>query len=250
MRELAALHNAKIDSGTFSAPPPDAHTSLASLPETTLESSTLHSSVTYWIHADYQIETELFLLKHLTLQLESSASDSIQRLTRAVYLDDDDWSVCNSLIPETAGQAVRVSYPQILWVENTMRKEVLIAIPGGQGYSTLPLRRKFLREFLYKTASELDFKSDEWTRGLSPSSDDGVTADVEREQWAQAAAEVRQYIDSSSLHPSTLRLNGINFSHSCFRRANSLRKSYEEYDVTFDKPNLCNNTQKHMLDTT
>src|SRR5579859_8111691 len=130
MRELAALHNAKIDSGTFSAPPPDAHTSLASLPETTLESSTLHSSVTYWIHADYQIETELFLLKHLTLQLESSASDSIQRLTRAVYLDDDDWSVCNSLIPETAGQAVRVSYPQILWEENTMRKEVLIAIPG------------------------------------------------------------------------------------------------------------------------
>ena len=152
----------------------------------------MQSSVTYWVHNDNQVETELFLLKHLILQLPSSplSSRDIQRSTRTAYLDSGDWSVYNSLVPESPNQTVQSKLPQILWEANSRNKDVVIVIPEDGEYKYLPMKRKSVATFLSAKEEELDLESLEW-------------AGPSIERWKESARKVHRYIHQSSLHPST-----------------------------------------------
>ena len=152
----------------------------------------LHSSVTYWVHNDNQVETQLFLLKNLTLQLPSTSvtSEEIQRYVRTAYLDTSDWKVYASLVPENANQAVlHGKAPQVRWEENSKNRDVLVVIPQDGGYLNVPLKRKFVSTFL--SSEQLDFSTPEW-KEMVPASDN----------WMKTAQDARKYIQSSSLQPS------------------------------------------------
>jgi SPX domain protein involved in polyphosphate accumulation len=210
MRELSTLYNARLDPSeriTEQSP-----TSLA-LADDAMDHS-MQSSVTYWVHSDNQVETELFLLKRLILQLPPSplSSRDIQRSTRTAYLDSSNLSVYNSLVPESPNQSIQFKAPQILWEENSRNKDVVIVTPDGDGgeYKYLSMKRKGLTTFLSSKEEELDLNSPEWA-GKAPSS---------KEEWTLKARKVHRYIHSSPLHPSiiTPRLNVVNFSNPSIRR--------------------------------
>jgi SPX domain protein involved in polyphosphate accumulation len=187
MRQLSLLYNARLDSELSK----DDKTSLEYLVGDNLD-HTLQSSVTYWVHADNQVETQLFLLKHLVLQLDSSpvSCKEIHRSTRTAYFDSKDWRVYSSLLPESqTSHTVKPKAPQILWEEKSRNKDVLIVIPEGNDHKSLPLKRKNLSTFLSSKRDELDLTSPEWGSNTK--------------DWIQTAEDVHGYIQSSSLHPGT-----------------------------------------------
>jgi SPX domain protein involved in polyphosphate accumulation len=199
MRQLAALYNARQDS-TEGTSEDDDQSSRRSSIDQLADDTILHSiqsSVTYWVHQDNQVETELFLLKHLTLQLPTHPllTREIQRSTRTAYLDSSDWSVYSSLLPDGPIQSdhtVHFRSPQILWEGNSRNKDVVILIPNDNEYNSLRIKRKNLEAFLSTKPEELDLKSPEWMGNTSSSED-----------WIKAAKRIHYYIHSSSLHPST-----------------------------------------------
>ncbi len=201
MRQLASLYTARLDSDQKSTE--QAQTAL-DLADRSMDHS-MQSSVTYWVHNDNQVETELFLLKHLILQLPSSplSSRDIQRSTRIAYLDSGDWSVYNSLVPESSNQSVQLKLPQILWEENSRNKDVVIVIPEEGEYKYLPIKRKSVATFLSAKEEELDLESLEW-------------AGPSIEQWTESARGVHKYIRQSSLHPSTSSFNDADCSNTNF----------------------------------
>ena len=139
VRQLSFLYNARLDPDQQSIEQTQAALDLA---DRNMDHS-MQSSVTYWVHNDNQVETELFLLKHLILQLPSSplSSKDIQRSTRTAYLDSGDWSVYTSLVPESPNQSVQFKVPQILWEENSRNKDVVIVIPED-GRISIPSHEK------------------------------------------------------------------------------------------------------------
>jgi hypothetical protein len=189
MRQLSALYNLRLDPEE-SAEESRERTSLDHFVDDNMERST-QSSVTYWVHNDNQVETELFLLKYLTLQLPSLPlpSKDIQRSTQTVYFDSNNWSVYSSLLSESPNQVVQTKPPQILWEENSENKDAVIVIPHGDGYKYLPMKRKNLFAYFSSKQEELDFTSPEWAGNKSI------------EEWASTAREVHKYIRSSSLYP-------------------------------------------------
>ena len=186
MRQLSTLYNTRLDSNQSTQ-----QATALDFTDFNLDQS-MQSAVTYWVHNDNQIETELFLLKHLTLQLPSSPvySRNIERSVRTAYLDSSDWSVYNSLVSESPNEAVQFNAPQILWEENSKKKDVVFVMPFEEKYIYLPMKRKNLTKFLSTKEEELDLKSPEW-------------AGSSMGDWPERALKVRQYIHSSSLHPST-----------------------------------------------
>ena len=188
MRELSTLYTARLgpENKTEQLPSP--------LADDTMYHS-MQSSVIFWVHNDNQVETELFLLKHLILQLPPSplSTRDIQRSMRTAYLDSSNWSVYNSLVPESGSQNIQFKAPQILWEENSRNKDVVMVIPEDGKYNYLPMKRKSISTFLSSKEEELDLTSSEWT-GNSVSS---------MEQWTETAQKVHKQIHSSSLHPST-----------------------------------------------
>jgi len=203
MRQLSLLYNARLD-------PEQSKNERASF-DYLLDDNvdhTLESSVTYWVHPDNQVETQLFLLKHLVLQLASSpiSSKDIHRSTRTAYLDTKDWHVYSSLLPESqTTQAVKPRAPRIMWEENSRNKDVVIVIPDDNGHKSLPLKRKTLSTFLASKQDELDLSSPEWGTNTK--------------EWIKTAGDVHNYIHSSSLHPGTDSLpNTPNRSHTSVYR--------------------------------
>lgn len=201
MRQLSFLYNARLD--------PDQQSTVQSqtaldLADRNMDHS-MQSSVTYWVHNDNQVETELFLLKHLILQFPSSqlSSKDIRRSTRTAYLDSGDWSMYVSLVPESPNQTIQFKVPQILWEENSRNKDVVIIIPEQGEYRYLSMKRKSVATFL--STKELDLESLECS-GLSI------------EQWTETARKVHKYIHQSSLHPSISVFDDADYSHSSFYR--------------------------------
>jgi len=195
MRQLSELYNTRLEDDV--ADDGDSQTSdekplaIGNMADDHLDPQ-LHSSVTYWVHNDNQVETQLFLLKNLTLQLPSMpvTSEEIQRSTRTAYLDTSDWKVYASLAPEDANHTVpHGKAPQVRWEENSKTRDVLVVIPRDGGYLNVPLKRKFVSTFL--SSEKLDFNSSDW-KEMIPTSDN----------WMKSAQEAHKYIQSSSLQPS------------------------------------------------
>jgi SPX domain protein involved in polyphosphate accumulation len=214
VRQLSFLYNARLDPDQQSTEQTQTALDLA---DRNMYHS-MQSSVTYWVHNDNQVETELFLLKHLTLQLPSSplSSRDIQRSARTAYLDTGDWSVYTSLVPESPNQFLQFKVPQILWEENSRNKDVVIVIPEEEEYLYLPLKRKSVANFLSSKEEELDLESLEW---IGPSI----------EQWTETARKVHKYIHQSSLHPSISFFNDSDCSNSNFCRPNEFCKTFSQY---------------------
>ena len=191
MRQLSFLYNARLDPNQQSTEQTQTGLDVA---DRYMDHS-MPSSVTYWVHDDNQVETELFLLKHLILQLPSSPllSRDIQQSTRTAYLDSRDWSVYASLVPDSPNQSLQVKVPQILWEDNSRKKDVVIVIPEKGEYQYLPMKRKSVTTFLSAKEEELDLESLEW-------------ASSSIEQWTETARKVHKYIHQSSLHPSIFLL--------------------------------------------
>ena len=189
MRKISALYTAKYDSETSA----DERKSFDSVVDEKMAHS-LESSTTYWVHPDNEVETELFLLKHLTLQLPPSplSSKDIQRSTRTAYLDSKDWKVYSSVVAESANQPMQVQLPQIQWEENSRNKDVLVLIPGQYSYTSLRLKRKTLTTFL--SSQGVDLTSPEWEGKASS------------KEWRTTAQKVHDYVRSASLHPGILLL--------------------------------------------
>ena len=189
MRQLALLYNIRHDP----EPTNDGLASFDYLVNSNVN-QTLQSSVTYWVHSDNQVETQLFLLKHLVLQLASSpvSSKDIHRSTRTAYLDSTDWRVYSSLLPESeTSLAQRPKIPQIMWEENSRNKDVVISIPEGSEHKSLTLKRKNLLAFLSSKPGELDLTSPEW--GFNT------------EERVKAAEDMHNHIYTSSLRPGLLK---------------------------------------------
>ena len=232
MRQLSLLYNARLDPEQNK----NEKTSLDYFVDDNL-AHTLQSSVTYWVHSDNQVEMQLFLLKHLVLQLPSSpiSSKEIHRSTRTAYLDSKDWRVYSSLLPEPqTSQTVNPKAPQILWEENSRNKNVLIVIPEGNDHKSLSLKRKNLSTFLSSNADEVDLTSAEWGSNTK--------------DWIQTAEYVHNYIVSSSLHPGTLfHSNPVNNSHSSVHRPNQFCKSNPKLSNLKYKSSLRYIGQEHLL---
>jgi SPX domain protein involved in polyphosphate accumulation len=203
MRQLSFLYNARLDPDQQSTE--QTQTAL-DLIDRNVDHS-MQSSVTYWVHNDNQVETELFLLKHLILQLPSSplSSRDLQRSIRTAYLDSADWSVYTSLIPESPNQSLQVKVPQILWEENSRNKDVLIVMPEEGEYKYIPMKRKNVATFLSAKEEELDLEPLEW-------------AGSSMEQWTETARKVHKYIHQFSLYPSISFFNDADCSNSNFCR--------------------------------
>lgn len=216
MRELSILHTARLDPEQNTATAETEAGQLLTSPVSPVDDDTIsmdkmdhsmQSSVTYWVHNDNQVETELFLLKHLILQLpplsSQLSSKDIQRSTRTVYLDNsNNWSIYNSIVPESQNQNQADTFkapPQIIWEENSRNKDVVIVIPDGEGeqrgYTYLPMKRKsFARFFEVKETDQIDLTSAEWGGSIPASA---------IEKWKSKARKVHNYIQSSSLRPGT-----------------------------------------------
>jgi SPX domain protein involved in polyphosphate accumulation len=186
MRELSALYTSRLD--------PDhsvEQQAQTTTPDAVLDNS-MTSSVTYWVHNDNQVEVELFLLKHLILQLPSSslASRDIQRAMRTVFLDSSDWSVYEHVVPETKNAGTSgAKVPQIVWEENSKNKDMVIAVPQGGKYSFLPMKRKNVSTFLSKDLKDVDLSSSDWVTSMPA------------EEWAPLAQKVHDHIEEYALLP-------------------------------------------------
>jgi SPX domain protein involved in polyphosphate accumulation len=146
-----------------------------------MEQYPLQSSVTYWIHNDNLVETELFLLKHMTLRVPSSSpvtSGSVQLLRRTAYFDTDAWDIYQSMVPENANSSVRVNPPHLAWEENSLKKEVLIVVPSEK--KPLPIKRKDVSKFL--------------------ASNGDISSPVQ--EWPSSQQHIHDYF--RSLHPSMI----------------------------------------------
>lgn len=232
MRQLSILYNARLDPEQIKN-----ERAFDYLVDNSPD-HTLQSSVTYWVHNDNQVETQLFLLKHLVLQLASSpvASKDIHRSTRTAYLDSKDWRVYSSLIPESqTTQTIKPKAPRIMWEENSRIKDVVIVIPEGTHHKSLHLKRKTLSTFLGSKQYELDLTSSEWGTNTK--------------DWIKTAEEVHNYIESSSLHPGTASYPNTSnyFSHSSVYRSNQFRQSCEKHDNFDDESRLRYFGSKHLF---
>jgi hypothetical protein len=181
MRELSTLYNARLD--TNSAPSTDRQSTFITLQDDA--HTTLQSKVTYWVHSDNQVETELFLLKHLTLQL-SETSGAITRATKIAFLDSTDWGVYKEVLQGGQGAVV-------IWEEGSRRRDVTFSVPG---VGDLSIPRKNLGSFLYEKG-DLDFTTEDWRM-------DGVDEHASTEEWITTATKIRNYIHSRDLYPGTL----------------------------------------------
>jgi SPX domain protein involved in polyphosphate accumulation len=188
LRQLSSLYNARQDPEN-----PENPISPAS-DDDDLDELSLQSSVTYWVHSDNQVETELFLLKHLTLQVPAFpvSSGAIQRCTRAAYLDSDKWEGYENGVPQNVSSTGRGTVPRIIWEENSRNKDVLIVVPEKN--TSLPMKRKNINKFL-STTEEVDLSLPEWTFSM-----DGG-------RWTKSAQNVHEYIHTSGLHPGTSSLS-------------------------------------------
>lgn len=189
MRELSALYSSRLD--------PDhslEQQAQNTTPDAVLDNS-MTSSVTYWVHNDNQVEVELFLLKHLILQLPSSslASRDIQRAMRTLFLDSSDWSVYEHVVPETKNAGTSgAKVPQIVWEENSKNKDMVIAVPQGGKYDFLPMKRKNVSTFLSKDLKDADLSSSDWVTSMPA------------EEWAPLAQKVHDHIEEFALLPGML----------------------------------------------
>jgi SPX domain protein involved in polyphosphate accumulation len=189
LRQLSSLYNARQD-------PENPENAVSSTTDDeNLDESSLQSSVTYWVHSDNQVETELFLLKHLTLQVPTFpvSSGAIQRSTRAAYLDSYKWEGYENSVPvRNLSSNGRGRVPYIVWEENSRNKDVLMVIPEEN--ISVPMKRKNVNKFLSST-EEVDLSLPEWTFSM-----DGG-------RWTKSAQKVHEYIHTSSLHPGTFPLD-------------------------------------------
>jgi SPX domain protein involved in polyphosphate accumulation len=115
-----------------------------------IDLSPFHKSVTYWVHYHNQIETELFLLKHLTLQIPPYRRKKIQRAARAAYLDNETLEVYHSLVSDETDRVVEATAPHIIWEDlGTTSENAIIVVPSQSGEpTTLRTKTRNLREFL------------------------------------------------------------------------------------------------------
>lgn len=181
LRQLSALYNAKLD--------PESAVLELSFDGLDEDISGMESCVTYWVHSDNQVETELFLLKHLTLQIPPStlSSGNIQRCTKTAYLDNENWDVYHSMVPESANHHVEEFPPQIVWEDNTRNNDVVILLPTEEGESrSLQLKRKVINTFLSSSFDKVQTLSDD-------------------EEWQADAKYIHDQIDSSSYRPGIIR---------------------------------------------
>jgi hypothetical protein len=190
MRALSVLYTARLD------PDQLVEQGQQSSAAAVLDNS-MTSAVAYWVHNDNQVEVELFLLKHLILQLPSShlSSRDIQCATRTVFLDSKDWSVYSASVSETNSAASMPKFPQIVWEENSKNRDMVIAIPQQGQYTFLPVKWKNISRFLSSDLKGLDLASSDWATAMPG------------EEWAPLAKMVHDYIDASSLHPGILIQN-------------------------------------------
>ena len=177
LRQLSALYNAKSDPESLSS----TDTSVTAFVESDFSSM---DSVTYWVHVDNQVETELFLLKHLTLQIPS-CSPSIQRTSRIVYLDNDKKDVYNSIVPQNANQPVDGTVPHLIWEDRTRSKEVGIIMPSDDGeIKSLQLKKSTVNGFLSSDEEDWSISKDE--------------------DWLLKAKSIQRQIHSSGYRPGTV----------------------------------------------
>jgi hypothetical protein len=226
-RELSALYNARLDPD--SPPSTDRQSTFITLQDDA--HTTLQSKVTYWVHSDNQVETELFLLKHLTLQL-SETSGAITRATKMAFLDSRDWGVYKEVLQGGQGAVV-------IWEEGSRRMDVVFSVPG---VGDLSIRRKNLGSFLYEKG-DLDFTTEDWRMDDSPT-----------EEWIATATKIRNYIQSRDLYPGTppflqslsLSFSNVDVSNPHLSRTNRLHQSLPRHNNSHNIPHLREHRQTNL----
>jgi hypothetical protein len=216
LKQLSALHNAKMDPDLVSTDPsvdPSVETDFTSM-----------NCVSYWIHPDNKVETELFLLKHLTLQAPLTSA-STSRTSRTVYLDNDSWDIYLSMVPQSANQPIDGFVPHLVWEDRAKNNDVVLIMSDDNDNSTIKsitLKKHIVNAFL----------SSENTDWSNTSTD---------EEWLSTAKQLHHQFHTSSYRPGTtifsitdLQVIQISSSRTGFIKLPRIQSSISRVYATMD----------------